>query len=317
VLQANGINNDFDATTFSVADATLTGGINNTGQMTATTFVAPFERLEGVAPDAVSLTPGDGHARIIVIGSNTIAERINNSGLILASSSEDTDLVFADPASPLAPTDVLATAIDIDASAELSTITNSGVISAVLLGRSGEAIAIQDQSGTLTNLTNTGNISAIGRTSDTSGNAELDFSLIALDASQNVDGFTFVQNRAEDPNPDDDVTPVDPSTLGNILLGSGDDSVTATAGLIIGDVDFATGNDTLALSGNSVLRGALRNQGGLEITVADNSTLALTAAGNVPVTNASFDGTSTFSPVLDGSSGQASTAISLLKAEQQ
>ena len=309
-LQANGVNNDFNATTFSIADATLTGGINNTGQMTATAFVAPNERTENVGPMVVSLTPGDGHARVIIIGSNTIAERINNSGIILASSSEDNEIVYANPELPTVVRPVLATAIDIDASAALSSITNSGVISAVLIGRSGEAIAIQDQSGTLTSLTNTGSISAIGRSSDSSGEAPLDFSLIALDASQNTGGFTFVQNRAADTDPDDDITPSDPSTLGNILLGSGDDSLTSTAGLIVGDVDFNSGNDTLALSGSSTLRGALTNQGGLDITVADNSTLALTAAGNVPITSASFDGTSTFSPVLDGANGEASTLIS-------
>jgi len=302
-LQANGVNNNFDATTFSVSDATLTGGINNTGQITATTFVSPIGT-------SLTTVTSDGHAQVIVIGSNAIAERINNSGVILASSSEDTEIVFANPDSPLMATPVLATAIDIDASADLSSITNSGVISAVLIGRSGEAIAIQDQSGTLLSLTNTGSISAIGNSSDASDQAALDFSLIALDASQNIDGFTFIQNRAADLNPDDDITPSDPSLLGNILLGSGDDSLTSTAGLISGDVDFGAGDDSLALSGSSILRGALTNQGGLDITVADNSTLALTAAGNIPVTSASFDGTSTFSPVLDGSNGEASTLVS-------
>ena len=309
-LQANGVNNDFDATTFSVADATLTGGINNTGSLTASAFVAPFERTEGDDPNGASLTPGDGHARVIVIGPNAIAERINNSGIILATSSEDADLVFANPDSPTAPTSVLATAIDIDASAGLTSITNSNVISAVLIGRSGEAIAIQDRSGTLTSLTNTGNISALGTTSDASGESTLNFSLIALDASQNVSGFTFTQNRAADTDPDDDVTPADPLTFGNILLGSGDDNLTATAGLISGDVDFAAGNDTLALSGGSTLRGALTNQGGLDISVIDNSTLALTTVNDVPITSASFDGTATFSPTLDGSNGQASTLVS-------
>ena len=309
-LQANGINNDFDATTFSVANATLTDGINNTGQITATAFVAPFERTENDDPNGASLTPGDGHARVIVIGPNAIAERINNSGVILASSSEDTDLVFADPDSPTMPRAVLATAIDIDALGDLSTLTNSGTISAILVGRTGEAVAIRDQSGTLLSLTNTGSISAIGTSPDASGETTTNFSLIALDASQNVAGFTYTQNRAADANPDDNITPADPITAGDILLGSGDDSLTSTAGLINGDIDFGAGNDTLALSGSSILRGAITNQGGLDIAIADNSTLALTQAGNVPITSASFDGTSTFSPVLDGSNGDASTLVS-------
>ena len=297
-LQANGVFDNINATTFSVSNATLEGGINNTGTMSSATFVGP-----------VNPSGSDGHARVIVLGSNAIAESINNSGVILASSSEAADLVFADPDNPTPATNVLATAIDIEASAELSEITNSGIISALLVGRNGEAIAIQDQSGTLISLTNTGNISAVGGTSDTSGNSALDFSLIALDASQNVDGFTFVQNRAVDTNLDDDISAPDPSTVGDILLGSGNDSLTSTAGLIIGDVDFAAGNDTLALSGGSTLRGDIANQGGLDITVADNSTLALASAGTTPITSASFDGTSTFSPVLDGSNGEASTLV--------
>ncbi len=310
-LQANGVYDDIDATVFSTADVTFTGGINNTGSMTATTFVSPVERFENDDPDGVLLTPGDGHARVIILGSNTIADRINNSGVILATSSEAADLVYEDPDNPTTPiTSVLATAIDIEASAELSSITNSGVISAILVGRTGEAIAIQDQSGTLTSLTNTGNISALGRTSDSTGEAALDFSLIALDASQNIDGFTFTQSRAEDTDPDDEVTPADPSTIGDILLGSGDDILTSTAGLIAGNVDFGTGNDTLSLSGSSTYRGTITNQGGLEIAVADSSTLALTSAGIVPVTNANFDSTSTFSPVLDGTAGEASALVS-------
>ena len=298
-LQANGVYDDINATTFSVADATLTDGINNTGTMTATTFIGASNSLST-----------DGHARVIILGPNAIADTINNSGAILASSSEAVDLIYADPDNPLTAGNVLATAIDIDASAELSSLTNSGTITAVLVGREGTAYAVRDQSGTLINLTNTGNFGALGTTSDPNGNAELNFNLIALDASQNVDGFTFVQNRAADPDPDDTVTPSDPNTFGDILFGSGDDSLTSTAGAILSDVDFGAGNNTLALSGGSRLRGTLTNTGGLDISVTDGSSLGLNMAGNTAITSATFDGTSTFSPVLDGSNGTASTLVS-------
>jgi len=311
-LQANGVYDDIDATVFSVADATLTGGINNTGTMTASTFLAPTERTENDEIGAPSLTPGDGHARIIILGDNAIAERINNSGVIIATASEAIDAVYADPANPLALNgrSVLATAIDIGATAELSNITNSGNISALLIGREGTAYAVRDQSGTLVSLTNTGAIGALGRTSDPSGNEETNFTLIALDASQNTSGFTFTQNRAEDTNLEDEITPASPNTFGDILLGSGDDNVTITAGNVIGDVDFGSGADTLALSGDSLLRGSLSNAGGLDISVIEESTLALTAAGNTSITSASFDGTSTYSPTLDGTTGTASTLVS-------
>ena len=313
VLQANGVFDDIDATALSIANASLTGGINNTGQMTATTFVAPVERDSSGAVNATTgqgdLTPGDGRARVIVLGPNAIADRINNSGVILATSSEAIDAVFADPDNILAARNVLATAIDIGANATLNEINNGGIISALLVGRQGTAYAIRDQSGTLSSLTNTGNIGAAGRTSDPSGSGDTNFVLVALDASQNINGITFIQNRAVDTNTDDDITPGDPNTFGNILLGSGDDNLTVAAGSIIGDVDFNAGNDVLALSGGSILRGALSNQGGLAVTVADNSTLALTSAGNTLITSASFDDTSTFSPVLDGETGTASTLV--------
>jgi len=117
-LQANGVFDNISATTFSVSDATLEGGINNTGTMSSTTFAGP-----------VSALGDNGKARVIVLGANSIAEAINNSGVILATASEADDLVFADPDNPTEATNVLATAIDIEASAELSEITNNGTIS--------------------------------------------------------------------------------------------------------------------------------------------------------------------------------------------
>ena len=309
-LTANGIFDDIDATVFSVADATLTGGINNTGTLTATAFVAPTEVFEDDDPNGILLTPGDGQARVIVLGPNAIADRINNSGDILANSNEAADLVFADPENPTAPTSVLATAIDIEASAQLSSLTNSGAIIALLVGREGTAYAIRDQSGTLISLTNTGSIRALGRTSDSTGESDVDFSLIALDASQNTTGFTLLQNRAVDTNLDDDITPVAPDIIGEIRLGSGDDSVISTAGNIRGDIDFSGGNDTLTLSGNSTYVGAITNTGGLEISVTDGSALALRQASALPVTNASFGDTTTYSPILDGTTGNASTLVS-------
>ena len=303
-LQANGVYDLIDATAFSVSDATLEGGINNTGSMTAATFVSPRRIIEGADPAAPLQT---GLARVIVLGPNAIADQINNSGIILASATEAADRVFEDPDNVLPATNVSATAISIESLAQTSDLTNSGTISAIIVGRDGTAYGVRDQSGTLTTLTNTGSISALGSNSDTTGEEDTNFNLIAIDVSLNETGFTLVQNRAEDTNLEDEITPGDPSIVGDVRFGAGDDTLTSTAGIIIGDVDFAEGNDTLSLSGNSLLTGALSNSGGLDITVADNSTLGLTQAGEIPITSASFDATSNYSPVLDGTTGTAST----------
>jgi len=305
-IQANGIFDDIDATVFSVADTTLENGFNNLGTLQASTFVAPAEVVDA---DGVDLTPGDGHARVIVLGPNAIAETINNSGIIIANASEAADAVFADSSNPLAARNVLATTIDIDATANVTSIVNSGGISALLVGRTGEAIGIIDRSGALTTLTNTGTITAIGSSSDSTGVSETSFNLIALDVSANTSGFTLNQSRALDTNPDDNITPNDPIIFGDIRLGTGNDVVTSTAGQITGDIDFNQGNDTFALSDNSVYTGTITNQGGLDISVTDGSTLALATTTPLSLTSATIDATSTYTPTLNGATNSASTLI--------
>ena len=118
-IQSNGLYDDIDATALSINNAILSQGINNTGQMTATAYVAPQELTDS---DGNSLTPGDGQARVIVLSTNTIADTLDNSGVILASSSEAIDLVYNDLTNVLPSRHVLATAIDIDTTSTLNEI---------------------------------------------------------------------------------------------------------------------------------------------------------------------------------------------------
>ena len=92
-IQSNGVYDDIDATALSINNTLLNQGINNTGQMTATAYVAPQELTD---VDGNSITPGDGQARVIALSSNSEADVLNNSGVILASSSEAIDLVYND-----------------------------------------------------------------------------------------------------------------------------------------------------------------------------------------------------------------------------
>ena len=303
-IQSNGLYDDIDATALSINNAILSQGINNTGQMTATAYVAPQELTDS---DGNSLTPGDGQARVIVLSANTIADTLDNSGVILASSSEAIDLVYNDLTNVLPSRHVLATAIDIDTTSTLNEINNTGSISSVLVGRQGTAYAIRDQSGSLSSVTNTGTIGAVGTTSDPTGNESINFTLVAIDASQNIDGFTFMQSRAIEDNSSSNFTPADPNIFGDIRLGIGNDWVGSSAGNIRGDIDFNLGDDSFYLTGGSFFQGAINNQDGLILGVSDNSTMALTEAEIISITSASFDGTSTFSPVLNGNDGTSST----------
>jgi len=298
-LTSAGLYDDFDASALSVVDATLEGGIRNTGTMQVDTFVGAVERpIDGV-------TLGTGMARVIVLGDNGIAERLNNSGIILARASEATDEIYFDSENIPAPRPVVATAIDIAATGQMNSLENEGSISAVLIGRNGTATVVNDQSGTLSNIINRGNIAALGRSSDADDNQETDFTLVALDLSNNTSGVTFLQESQVDEDPDDGVTPALPFLFGDVRLGSGDDTVTSTDGSVFGDIDFGGGDDVLSLT-DTFYTGAITNQDGLEIT-AVNSALTVSSDGPVAITSASFDESSSFSPLIDGATGQAAT----------
>lgn len=299
-VRASGVYDDFDATTLSISDATLQGGINNNGTLSASTFVGATDRpIEGV-------DLGTGLARVIVLGDNAIAERINNSGIIIVQSSEAADAVYADLDNIPAARPVEAVAIDISDTASLTSLINDNLISSSIIGREGTSIVVRDASGTLTNIVNRGALLASAQTSDARNQADTNFTRVALDLSANTSGVTILQEQIADPDPDDDVDPIPPAITGNILLGSGSDSLTSTAGAITGDIDFGAGDDLLALSG-TVYDGVITNQGGLDITVSDGSSLTLRGASPVDITSASFDETSVFRPVIDGSTASAST----------
>jgi len=297
-VSADAVIDDLSATGLEVRDATLVGGINNIGGIA----VATSRSSEAGAPDTAL-------ARVVVLGSGAIVDEINNSGLLQATVSENALEIFADLENPLAAQDLIAVAVDVEAGADIDSIVNSGFIGATIVGREGTAIAIRDMSGTLTVIDNTGSIVASGNNSDPLGAAETNFTFIAMDLSANTTGVTINQTVPVDSNPDDGISPPDPSIFGNVLLGSGDDTVNLGAGTITGDLDFADGADVLSLSGGSTYQGTLTDTGDLVISVVDNSSIIQTTATPINATSASFDGTSSFSTSLDGQSGLASTLI--------
>lgn len=300
-ITSQGLFDDFDATVISISDATLEGGFNNSGTLNVSTF-----RSSGLNPVS-GVTPGTGLARVIVLGDGAIVDQINNSGAILAQASESIDELFADENNSLAPVELEAVAIDIGVGAQTSSITNSGAIRTVLIGREGEAYAIRDRSGTLNSFTNEGGVQVIGQNSDALGNEEVTFTLVALDVSENTSGFTFTQRLAEDEDTTDEITPNEPFLIGDMRFGSGDDIVDISSGSVTGDIDFAEGADQLLLSGGATYEGTITNDGTLTVAVTDASTLALTSGQPIAVADASFGAGSTFSPTIDGTTGTAST----------
>jgi hypothetical protein len=293
-VSANGLYDDIDATAVSVANVTFDGGISNQGSLTAQTFRAATE---------TALATGDGIARVLVLGDQAIAEEINNTGVIIATASESVDQVYFDRDNIIAPRSLTAIAVDIGAGASVTDLINSNTISALLIGRDGTAVAVRDASGTVRRLENTGNITALGTNSDSLGNEDVDFDLIAIDFSASTLGVDITQSQ----NADDTGTPL---IVGDILLGSGDDTLTIASGGVVGDLDFGGGNDTLALSGGSVFSGGITNTTALDLSVTDNSVLALGSADDIQVSEARIDGTSVFRPLINGATGEASALVS-------
>lgn len=301
-ISSQGLYDNFDATVLSISDATIEGGVFNSGTLSVSAFRGP----EGSSVEGV--TAGTGLARVIVLGEGAIVDAINNVGTIAAQASEAVDQVFADADNTLAAVTVLATAIDIGENATAGSLYNRGIISASLIGRDGQAFAIKDASGTLTSLTNEGFITATGSNSDSFGEEEVNFTLVALDVSSNTTGFTLTQQLREDTDLDDGIDPTAPFLIGDIRLGSGDDIISASAGFITGEIDFGTGQDQLALSGGSGFSGNITNSDDLSISVIEGSSLSLSGAETVSIANASFDETSTYLPTLDGQN-QTSTLL--------
>lgn len=300
-LVTDALLDDLDATTLDLRDAHLTDGLNNSGTMRATVYRSGVE-AGATTPTHIS------HARVIVIGGGAIAERINNTGTILARGFEAIDAVYADRDNIQGANRILATAIDIDANGALSELTNLGTISAVITARDGQAVAIRDGSGTLITLNNSGNINAQGINSDSLGDQATNFELIAIDVSNNTSGFTYNQTLYDDPDVEDDPTP---QLQGDVLLGSGDDIINIQSGTVNGNIAFGDGNDRLIVTGGANVRSGISDtDGNLEILVTDNSTLAIGSADDFNATNVNIDGSSTYSPFVDPISG----GVSLMSA---
>ena len=145
---------------------------------------------------------------------------------------------------------VTAYGLAIDAGSTVNNLTLTGGITAAAVGDTANAVAVVDRSGTLTTVVNQGNI-VTGLTPVTA--ATPGGSTIALDLRANTTGVSFVQQTNPSPNLTygsvsgavdtavATITAVTPTISGDILLGSGPNSVQLLAGTIAGNLNFGSG----------------------------------------------------------------------------
>ena len=176
-----------------------------------------------------------------------------------------------------------ATAIMIQPGGTLSTITNFGNITAAGTGPQISVAGVVDKSGTLTTINNEGEI-GVALSAATSGDTTVNGSRIALDLRANTTGVTINQTVNAAPIPltgatDSSgnltvttTTATSPSIIGDILLGSGPNTVNLLGGVDEGALDLGSGAANLTLDNGAAYTGALSHTGAaLNINVNNGS----------------------------------------------
>ena len=178
-----------------------------------------------------------------------------------------------------------ATALSIASGASLSAVNvaaSSGIY-ASSSGSTGSATAITDASGTLTSITNSGAISATITATDDDGDGvtqAITGTATAIDVSANTTGVTIkqVDNNATDS--DDDEAIAAPYIYGNIMLGSGNDSISSSGGYIYGNIDYGAGTGSLTLTNDAIFLGKLTSTGEIAMDIDSGAKAGLTAGSS-------------------------------------
>ena len=283
------------ASTVSSVRAVNITGVTNGGVDYHVTFTGALRNAGG----EITASGLDTPVNAIRIGELTTIPSIINSGSITATARDSSEDATTGAAGYGGGD---ATAISIDARANVARFVNSGVVTADSHGATQSAYAVTDASGTLTSVDNSGSVTA---TVKGTGSAT------AFDLSKATTAITFRNSGA---------------IIGDIALGAGDNDFASTAGGVTGAIKGGLGNDRVALAstlvtGNIVLAGgantlSLTNStltGGIS---ADTGTVALTMAGStlsipaaapVHVTSGSVTGASVINFNINATGGYYGT----------
>jgi hypothetical protein len=251
----------------------------------------------GISVDnAIGTNAFDANAYGMVLGQDAITSLLQVRGAVLSS-------VTSDPAST-------AYGILLESGASAPTLNNTGTIGATYFGETGAAIAISDQSGTLTTITNSGEIAAAIVATDDDLTDDIPAppvtgSAIAIDVSGTSANVLIEQiepTAFTDDDTGDDLPAPAPKIEGDILLGSGSDTLDLMFGTITGDVSFGAGADVFNIDNGAVYTGSLSDADGQLSIDVQQGTLNYNG-GTLTITNATFGADSSFNPLLTGVPG--------------
>lgn len=235
---------------------TIDNGIGVTGTVSASGY--------GADSYGLSLLAGASTPRLDVNGSLTAA----TTAYVTSTTSGSTTTYSSQSGK--------ATALFIDSGASLPVLTIGAnhAISAAATGSASSATAIIDKSGTLTSITNNGGIGATITATDANADGVADTitgTPTALDLSANTSGVSISQ---VDTAPDDD-TIAAPYIAGQILFGSGNDSLTSDGGSIVGNVVWGDGTGTFSLTDKAVYLGQMTSNGDIAVNIDSGSSAGL------------------------------------------
>jgi hypothetical protein len=222
----------------------------------------PALLIGGATPVTIGLLPNyTGGYSLAIDGSvkgNAYYTSTDAFGLVIGGQGGTVNLpggIYVTGTVSAATVDSTATALLINSGATVGRLYNSGTISATISSPGeGATYAIRDLSGTLTSIGNTGVISVGGTSEDVRH---------AIDLSSNTSGVTINQyinatdaaTRATAEKDGATDTTVYTSITGDIVTGSGNDTLMASDGTITGNSYFNAGDDQLRLSGRAAYTG--------------------------------------------------------------
>ena len=276
-LGALGVFNGFEATGLHIegdglgATATINGGIS--------------------VDNSIGVNSRGANSYGIHMGADSITPLLQVRGSVLAATNSD-------PA-------FTAYGIRLESGASVGTINNTGIIGTTYFGETGDSIAISDASGSVSTITNSGTISAIIAATDSDLTDDIPpppitGSAIAIDVSASNSGVLVRQIAPTvftDDDTFDDIVANPPKIEGDILFGTGGDTLDLEFGTVVGNVAFGAGADTFSIDGGAVFTGSFTDTDGALALNVQQGTLNFTG-GTVTITSATFGADSQFNALL-------------------
>ena len=230
---------------------------------------------------SVTAAAAKADATALRLGSGANAPSLVNAGTIKAQAS--------------AIDAVNVRAVRIDAGASLANLSNTGVVSASIVGGKGVATAILDSSGSLRTITNSNQIAAVfAPPSGTTVTGQA----IALDLRANTAGVTVSQQA-------NSASTITPAIVGDVLFGSGAARLDLLAGTLDGAVAFGSGADALKIDGGAKMTGALTDAGGGLTVDVVKGRLTATNAQTVALTSLNLGASGELIMTLDPAQAKA------------